>query len=404
MGVDAREFGFDPTRLGRVGAHFDRYVENGRLAGFTATVARGGQVLYQAIGGHQDREAGVAMAEDTIFRIYSMTKPITSVAAMMLYEEGCFDLNDDAGRWIDSLREPRVYVSGPPTAPVTRAATEPVRIHHLLSHTSGLTYGFQHLTVVDAIYRRKGYEFGGPPGADLPTVVDDWCTSPLLFEPGSRWNYSVSVDVLGRLIEIWSGMSLDRFFRERLLDPLGMVDTDWYVPEDKLARLAQLYVPINGQAVPYEEMAKGARKWPSWLGGGGGLCSTAADYQRFMSMLVGGGALDGRRYLSERTLGLMTENHLPGDVDLVGYASDSFGEVDMAGVGFGLGFSVVIDSRRNKSLVTEGNFAWGGAASTAFWVDPLEEITVGFYTQLLPSTTYPIRRELQQLVYSALED
>ena len=232
LGADAREFGFDPRRLDNINTFFNRYVDDRRLPGYLVTVARSGQLVYTTMAGFRDREAGLPVTDDTIFRIYSMTKPITSIAAMMLYEQGCFDLNDPAGQWIESLRDARVYVSGPPTAPTTVPAIEPVRVHHLLSHTSGLTYGFTHMHPVDAIYRAKGYEFGFHRDADLARAVEDWCSSPLVFQPGTAWNYSVAVDVIGRLIEIWSGQSLDVFFRERILDPLGMTDTDWYCPED----------------------------------------------------------------------------------------------------------------------------------------------------------------------------
>lgn|SRR5487761_2405388 len=402
--VDPSQMGFDLERLERIKTHFDRYVEDRRLSGWLATVARGGELVWTAKGGQRDREKGLEVTDDTIWRIYSMTKPITSIAAMILYEEGRFDLNDDVGQWIEALRSPRVWSGGTPAKPVTVPAIEPVRVHHLLTHMSGLTYGFHYVHPVDAIYREKGYDFGFAKGADLSQAVHDWCSSPLLFQPGSAWNYSVATDVLGRLIEIWSGQSLDVFLRERVLDPLAMHDTEWWCPPEKHERLAMLYVPINGDSFPYEELAKGAAHQPRVLGGGGGLVSTASDYHRFSTMLLRGGELDGVRLISSRTLDLMTQNHLPGDADLEALALDSFSETAYAGIGFGLGFSVVLDRRRNKSLVTEGTYGWGGAASTAFWVDPEEDLSVGFFTQLLPSGTYPIRRELQQLVYQALSD
>jgi CubicO group peptidase (beta-lactamase class C family) len=361
-------------------------------------------LIWSDKGGHRDREQDLAVEDDTIWRIYSMTKPITAVAVMMLYEEGAFDLLDPAGKWIDSLRQSQVFAGGSSEAPKTVPAVGPVRIHHLLTHMSGLTYGFQFLHPVDAIYRKKGYEFGFKSGASLAEAVDDWCTSPLVFEPGTKWNYSVSFDVLGSLIELWSGQPLDAFMKERIFDPLGMEDTEWWCPPDKAERLAVLYVPKNREAVAHAPISKAALHPPSLLGGGGGLLSTAYDYERFMSMLLGGGELDGVRLLSSRTVDLITQNHLPGDVDLEAIATDSFSESGNAGVGFGLGMSVVIDQRKNKSLCTDGSFAWGGAASTAFWVDPVEDLTVSFYTQLLPSNTYPIRRDLQQLVYQALVD
>ncbi len=402
--VDPKSLGFDPARLERISTHFNRYVSDRRLSGWMATVARGGELAWFATGGHRDRERGLEVSDDAIWRIYSMTKPLTSIAVMMLYEEGKFDLNDDAGKWIDALKEPRVYVSGPPSSPVTVPAIEPVRIHHLLSHTSGLTYGFNYTHPVDAIYRAKGYDFGFAKGADLAQAVDDWCTSPLLFQPGSRWNYSVATDVLGRLIEVWSGIALEEFFRTRILEPLGMHDTHWWCPPEKADRLSMLYVPSHGDSVPYEELANTVLHAPRILGAGGGLLSTAFDYNRFMTMLLGGGELDGVRLVSSRTIEFMTENHLAGGVDLEALATDSFSEVDYAGVGFGLGFSVVTDRVKNKSLVSEGTYGWGGAASHAFWVAPVEDLTVSFFTQLLPSGTYPIRRDLQQLVYQSLID
>ena len=402
--VDPSAMGFDPGRLERIQSHFDQYVQDRRLSGWLATVGRGGELVWTGKGGYRDREKDLEVTDDTIWRIYSMTKPITSIAVMMLYEEGRFDLNDDAGQWITSLAAPRVWSGGSTNQPATVPATEPVRIHHLLTHMSGLTYGFNYVHPVDAIYRAKGYDFGYPKGADLTQAVRDWCSSPLLFQPGSRWNYSVSVDVLGRLIELWSGQPLDEFVRERILEPLGMHDTEWWCPPEKQDRLSMLYVPVNGDSYPYEDIARAASHPPRMHAGGGGLLSTAADYHRFMTMLLRGGELDGVRLVSNRTLDLMTQNHLPGDVDLEAFATDSFSEVDYAGVGFGLGFSVLLDRRKNKSLASEGTFGWGGAASTAFWVDPQEDLTVSFYTQLLPSGTYPIRRELQQLVYQALVD
>jgi CubicO group peptidase (beta-lactamase class C family) len=402
--VHPGEWGFSPERLARIAPHFDQYVADRRLPGWLATVSRGGQLIWTGKGGHRDRERDLGVEDDTIWRIYSMTKPIIAAATMMLYEEGLFDLTDDVGQWIDSLREPKVFSGGTSMKPETVPAIEPVRVHHLLTHTSGLTYGFQYIHPVDAIYRAKGYDFIFKPGATLAEAVDDWCSSPLVFQPGSRWNYSVAFDVLGRLIEIWSGQSLDVFLKERMFEPLGMHDTEWWCPPEKADRLAMLYVPANGESFPYEDWAKYSLREPRLLGGGGGLLSTAYDYDRFANMLLRGGELDGVRLLSSRTVELMTSNHLPGDVDLEEFAVDTFSEGEYAGVGFGFGMSVVEDRRKNKSLVADGTFAWGGAASTAFWVDPGEDLVVSFYTQLLPSGTYPIRRDLQQLVYQALID
>jgi CubicO group peptidase (beta-lactamase class C family) len=402
--VDPLSMGLDPTRLERIRAHFDSYVADGRLPGWLVTVSRGGELVWTGKGGFRDREKSLEVTDDTIWRIYSMTKPIVSIGAMMLYEEGAFDLNDDVGQWIEALREPRIFVGGSAEAPETVPATRPVRVHHLMTQTSGLTYDFQRSHPVDQMYRNMGYEFGKAKDADLTRAVHDWCSSPLLFEPGTSFNYSVATDVLGRLIEIWSGQPLDVFLSERIFEPLAMYDTGFWCPQDKQDRLAMLYLYFGGETYPWEDVAKNAMHKPQLLSGGGGLGSTAHDYQRFMNMLLRGGELDGVRLVSSRTLEMMTQNHLPDDVDLQDFAVDSYGGIDCAGIGFGLGFAVVIDAVKNRSLISEGSFYWGGAASTIFWVDPADDLSVSFYTQLIPTGTYPLRRELQQLVYQALVD
>ena len=402
--VDPESMGFDPARLQRIQAHFDAYVANGRLPGWLATVSRGDELVWVGKSGCRNREEKLDVNDDTIWRIYSMTKPIVSIAAMMLYEEGVFDLNDDVGQWIEELREPRVFVGGTAASPETVPAQGPVRVIHLMTQTSGLTYGFQRSHPLDQIYRDMGYDFVTTKDADLAEAVHDWCSAPLLFEPGTHFNYSVATDVLGRLIEIWSGQALDVFLKERIFDPLGMRDTAFWCPEEKQERLAMLYLYFLGDVSTWTDIAEHAKHEPKMLSGGGGLGSTAHDYQRFMSMLLRGGELDGVRLVSSRTLELMTQNHLPDDVDLQEFAVDSYSELNCAGIGFGLGFAVVIDSIKNRSLISEGSFYWGGAASTLFWVDPAEDLTVGFYTQLVPPSTYPLRRELQQLVYQALAD
>lgn len=333
-----------------------------------------------------------------------MTKPVIAIAVMILYEEGRLDLSDDVGQWIDGFREPRVWVGGTVEAPETAPAEGPVRVVHLLTHMSGLTYGFQYRHPVDAIYRHLGYNFGYAKDADLDQAIRDCSSVPLLFEPGARWNYGVSFDVLGRLIEIWSGQPLDVFLRERILGPLGMVDTEWWTPPEKAERLAMLYVPAEGVSVPFERLANASLHPPRILGGSGGLLSTAYDFERFMAMLLGGGELDGTRIVSRRSLELMTTNYLPGGGDLATLAVDSYAEPPYTGLGFGLSMFVLEDARANRTLATEGSFGWGGAASTAFLVDPTEDLTMAFYTQLLPSGTYPIRRDLERLVYEALAD
>jgi len=404
--VDAAEAGFAPERLARIDRHFARYVEDGRLAGWSLLVSRDGRIAHLATCGHRDQEAGLPVELDTLWRIYSMTKPITSVAAMMLYEEGAFQLKDPVSSLIPSFADMRVYKSGSALAPATEPATEPVRIWHLLTHTAGLTYGFHHAHPVDAIYRAAGYEWGAPGGVDLAACCDAWASFPLLFQPGREWNYSVASDVLGRVVEVASGQSLDEFFRTRIFEPLGMSETAFSVAPPDHSRLAALYTPHRrtGRAVRLDAMGDVAMRPPAMLSGGGGLVSSAQDYHRFAQMLLGEGELDGVRLLGNRTVRYMTRNHLPGGADLEEFGRPLFAETTYDGVGFGLGFSVVEDPAKNKVLTTKGEFGWGGAASTAFWVDPTERITALFFTQLLPSSTYSIRPQLKQLVYQALVD
>jgi CubicO group peptidase (beta-lactamase class C family) len=394
---DPAEFGFDPERLQRIDRHYDRYVEEGKLAGWQLLVTRDGQPVHAARSGLRDVEHGLPVEDDTIWRIYSMTKPITTVAAMLLWEEGRFELKDPVANYIPSFADARIWVGGSQQKPQTVPVSEPVRIWHLMTHTSGLTYGFHWAHPVDGIYRDRGYEWGAPPGTDLATAVDTWASLPLLFQPGTEWNYSVATDVLGRLVEVISGQPLDAFFAERIFGPLGMTDTGFHARD--LDRLAVLYGP---GLVRNAAMGRNAEAPPAFLSGGGGLVSTAADYARFTAMLLAGGA----PLLGSRTLRYMTRNHLPGGADLETFSRPvaAFTETQFAGMGFGLGFSIVEDPLAGKVLASKGEFAWGGAASTAFWVDPLERITVQFFTQLLPSSTYPLRSQLRQLVYQALVD
>lgn len=402
--VEPGQVGFDPDRLARIDRHFSRFVDDGRLPGWLITVSRAGQLAHVSTYGHRDVEHGLPIELDSLFRIYSMSKPITSVAAMMLYEEGAFQLKDPVSRFIPSFADQRVYVSGPPHAPNTVPAVEPMRIWHLLTHTAGLTYGFHHAHPVDAMYRAAGFDFSAVT-IDLEESCERWAAMPLLFEPGTEWNYSVATDVLGRVVEVASGQSLDEFLAERIFGPLGMVDTAFCAAEADHDRLAALYVPgREGRATRADAVGDAAKHPPAMLSGGGGLVATAADYHRFTQMLLRGGELDGTRLLGRATVDFMTTNHLPGGVDLEKIARPTFSETSFSGMGFGLGFSVVESPAENKVLSSPGEYAWGGAASTAFWVDPVEEITAQFFTQLLPSSTYSIRAQLKPLVYQALVD
>jgi CubicO group peptidase (beta-lactamase class C family) len=325
---------------------------------------------------------------------------------MMLYEEGAFELKDPVSRFVPSFANARVYRQGSALKPLTEPATEPVRIWHLLTHTSGLTYGFHHTHPVDAMYRAASFEWSSPPGMDLAACCDAWAGLPLLFQPGAEWNYGVSTDVLGRVVEVVSGQSLDRFFDERIFQPLGMHDTAFSVATTDVERLAALYMPdpTTGRATRLDALGDLALRPPDALSGGGGLVSVAADYHRFTQMLLDEGELDGVRLLGSRTVRYMTSNHLPGGADLEAFGRPLFSETTFDGMGFGLGFSVLADPVKNKVLASAGEFAWGGAASTAFWVDPAEQVTALFFTQLLPSSTHPIRPQLKQLVYQALVD
>jgi CubicO group peptidase (beta-lactamase class C family) len=398
------DLGFDASRLDRIDRHFQRYVDDGRLVGWQLQVGRHGVVAHSSTYGLADREAARPVAEDTLWRIYSMTKPIVSVAAMLLWEEGLIELTDEVSRFIPSFADVQVFDKGSTLKPFLVPATEPIRIWHLLSHTSGLTYGFLQLHPVDAIYRAAGSDLANPPGNDLAANCDLWSSLPLKFQPGTQWGYGVSTDVLGRLIEVVSGQSLDVFIRERILEPLGMTDTRWWVDSPDADRLAALYAYYEGQAVRYDALGESALAPPESLSGGGGLISTASDYWRFCQLLLGRGAVDGTRVLAPRTLELMTRNHLPGGADLAQVSSGGFAETVFDGIGFGLGFATTLDPGPGKGASSVGEYYWGGLASTAFWIDPSTGVSATFFTQLVPSSTYPIRAQLRQLVYSALVD
>jgi CubicO group peptidase (beta-lactamase class C family) len=300
-----------------------------------------------------------------------------------------------------------VFSGGTDQLPATVPATEPVRIWHLLTHTAGLTYGFHRTHPVDAMYRAAGFDIGQRPAMDLAAACDVWASKPLLFQPGTEWTYSVATDVLGRVVEVASGMSLDEFFAARILGPLGMTDTAFYASAEQLPRLSALYARGPGQLAVRANMLDEARVPPHMLSGGGGLIGTAADYNRFMAMLLDlpsspAGSLDGVRLLSPRTVAYMGRNHLPGNADLESFGRPLFAEVPFRGIGFGLGFSVVLDPAGSKYVTSAGEMAWGGAASTAFWIDQAEGLAVSFFTQLIPSSAHPLRSVLRQLVYQAI--
>ena len=395
--------GLSTRQLSRIGDWAQRWVDDGRLPGVTTLVARHGQVAHLHVCGQADLARGTPLVDDTIFRIYSMTKPITTVAAMILYEEGRFQLDDPIKRYLPCFADMRVHTGGSWGKVDTVPAERDITFRDLMTHTAGLTYGFFEAHPVDAMYRARGVDFQSSE-ASLAEVVETAAALPLLAQPGRAWNYSIAADVLGHLVAVISGLSFEAFLQQRVLGPLGMRDTAFYVEPGKLGRLAANYTPgPEGQLIliddPQHSVFVKRRQIAS---GGGGLCSTVWDYLRFCQMMLNKGELDGVRLLGRKTVELMTSNHLQGDMADMGAAR--FSESNCSGIGFGLGFSVMLDPAKAQILGTPGEFAWGGAASTAFWVDPAEDMIAILLTQLLPSSTYPIRRELRVLTYAALVD
>ena len=397
------DVGLSSGRLERVDAWMRAYVEAGKLPGLSVSVMRRGVTVWTRAHGLADLARGTPMAPDTIVRIYSMTKPLTSVAVMMLYEEGRFQLDDPVARVLPAFADMRVMTGGNRQRLETVPAARDVTVRDLLTHTSGLTYGFMDATLLDAAYRDAGVDFQTA-DATLGEVVGRAAALPLLAQPGAAWNYSIATDVLGHLVAEVSGEPFDAFLRTRVLEPLGMVDTDFHVPPEKHARFAANYARGEGGRLQLLDDPAESRfiRPPRIASGGGGLVGTAADYLRFCRFMLNRGELDGVRLLGRKTVALMTMNHLPGDMAAMG--QPRFSESPYAGIGFGLGFSVTLDPAQAQILGSPGEYAWGGAASTAFWIDPAEEMAVVLLTQLTPSSTYPIRRELRVLVYQALVD
>lgn len=403
VSADPAALGFDPDRLTRIDKHFARAVDDGRLPGWQLAVVRHDQVAHAASYGRRDCEAGLPVEPDTMWWIASMTKPLTSVTAMSLWEEGAFDLNEPISRWLPAYADMRVWTGGTADGYETEPLREPIRVWHLLAHASGLSAGFLRTHPVNELFRRAGYEWL-PRSTPLATAVDDWARLPLLFQPGTRWGYGVSTDVLGRLIEIWTGEQLGVAMASRVLNPLGMRDTVWQVDESRSERLAALYFPSldDGRMLRHPTFDVDARREVSGHYGAGGLYGTLADYVRFVRMLARGGELDGTRVLSPSTVRLMTAQHMPDDLSKL--SIDGLTEVSLPGVGFGLGFAVLTDPTASRTCASPGEYFWGGAANTAFWVDPLRDVSVVWMTHLMPASYLTIRAELRTLVYSALVD
>jgi CubicO group peptidase (beta-lactamase class C family) len=402
--VDAGAAGLDPDALERLDLHFARQVERGRLPGFLVAVARGGRVAHLTTHGLRDVAAGLPVEAGTLWRIYSMTKPVTSVAALMLLEEGRLSLDDPVHRYLPAFAEPRVYVAGTTDDLVTRPASGPVLLRHLMTHTAGLTFGFYHAHPVDELYRAAGLESSVRPGASLAETVDLYASLPLQFDPGTQWNYSVASNVLGRLVEVVSGQPLDVFLAERIFGPLGMTDTGFHVTDDRAGRLAELYGETeDGGIEPVPGLPLRGR--PRFLSGSGGLVSSAYDWHRFTELLRRRGELDGVRLLTPATVDLMTRNHLPGGADLRAFGSrPAHDEPGNDGVGFGLGVSVVTDPARTQAPSGLGAYGWSGVATTTFWVDPGRDLTVQFMTQVRPRRSHTVFRDLKRLVHEAVRD
>jgi len=401
--VDPTEAGFAPDRLARIDAYLQRYIDDGLLPGWQLVLTRGGRVVHDSAAGFRHRETRTPIGHDSLYRIMSMTKPIVSVAAMTLWEEGAFQLSTPVSEFIPAFADVRVYTGGSDLRPTTVPAVEPVRMVHLLTHTSGLTYPFLRQHPVDAMYRAHNIDTTVETEIDLAGLCDVLAGLPLLFQPGSEWAYSMATDVLGRVIEVISGQTLGEFLAARVFAPLGMTATRFANSAAPEPQLVTLYAQTPDGLERGDRFAAGADR-ASFESGGGGLVSSAHDYHRFTQMMLRRGALDGQRILGSRTVDFMTRNHLPGGVDLDTYGRPLYSESPMRGSGFGLGFSVNLDPATAGRPGTPGTFGWGGMAGTRFLVDPVEDLTMLFFTQVFASSPLPMREMLPQLVYQALVD
>jgi CubicO group peptidase (beta-lactamase class C family) len=414
MKVSPASAGLDERQLQRITEHLQtRYIDAGRIAGCQVAVARHGHVGYFRSFGLRDLERSAPVEEDTIWRIYSMTKPITGVALMSLYERGMFQLSDPVTRFIPQWRDLKVREAAQEGPDRLVDPERPMTVRDLMMHMSGLGFAggatLQELFSADKAQPGEGLAPGARRGRDatLQTMIERYAGYPLEFHPGTRWFYSVSTDVCGRLVEIMSGQRFDDYLRETVFEPLGMNDTAFMVPDSKVGRFAACYRRNTSKKLVLvdDPQRSGFRKEPSFLSGGGGLVSTTPDYLRFCQMLLGGGELDGVRILGRKTIELMAANHLPGGGDLRSVAlPGGYGEVGFAGMGFGLTVAVAQAPTATQVIGSPGEYMWGGAASTVFWVDPAEDLTVVFMTQLLPSGTFNFRGQLKALVYPAIVD
>jgi CubicO group peptidase (beta-lactamase class C family) len=401
MQTDPHGAGLDPARLTRIGEHLrSRYLDVGKIAGAQVAILRHGRLGHFESWGLADRERGRAVEPDTIWRWYSMTKPVTGVALMTLYERGMFQLDDAVDRWIPEWQDLRVREPDPDKGSRIVPAHRPVTVRDVLTHTSGIGYGPDNGDL-DLFARQF---LADHTLESLCQMIAGW---PLRFQPGSHWLYSFGMDVAARLVEVMSGVRFDEYLQREVFEPLGMVDTGFSVTDDRLDRFAASYARNARKELVLldDPHTSPYRSEPTLLNGGGGLVGTMPDYLRFVGMLLGGGALDGRRVLARPTVRLMTTNHLPGDREMADLALPmGYGEVGFSGAGFGLTMAVSRGAASTGAVGSPGEFMWGGAASTTFWVDPVEDLAVVFMTQLLPSGTFNFRGQLKNLVYGAIAD
>jgi CubicO group peptidase (beta-lactamase class C family) len=407
--VTPEQQGMSSARLDLVGQWMDRYVQERKYPGSSVLIARGGQEVYHHATGLRDIERNLPFERDTAVRIYSMTKPVTSVAIMMLLEQGLFHLDAPVSEFIPAFSDMTCLVPGATSIDQTQPCATPT-LHHLLTHTSGLSYPFNPGVLPQAM--EKDDLIFKPNQGLLADMVEQVAALPLAFTPGSRWEYSVAIDVLGRVVEVVSGKTLSDFFQQQIFEPLGMTETGFSVPATARDRFAALYTPLAGDAMALNAAEMGAETLrcvddpttsdflkASMFSGGGGLIGTLDDYMKFTEMLRRGGEL-GARLLSANTVAFMRRNHLKGDIASMGPAS--FAEQPMEGMGFGLGGSVVLEPGRTRVPGSVGDFSWGGMASTFFWTDPILDLSVVFFTQLSPSSSYPSRAELKALLHAAV--
>ena len=401
---------FDPARLSRFDAWMNAYVDSGKLPGCSVLLAQGGEILHRGVAGLASVEEGTPYRDDTIARIYSMTKPVTSVVLMMLAERGLLHLAAPVSDYIPEFADMEVLIDGAKRLDQIRPCATPT-LAQLATHTAGLTYSFNP-GPLGAVYKERVLDFPAFQPAGLEGAVKMVADLPLAFEPGSQWGYSVGIDVLGRVIEVVAGKPLDQVFSEFVFEPLGMTDTGFGVSDAQLDRFAWLYTAIDpanptalgakgtGELHKIDNAENSPYRSPITFGGGGGLVSTLDDYFAFCEMLRKGGAHNGARILSPSTLKFMRRNFLPGDIASMG--AKSFAEMPMEGIGFGIGWSVVLEPGRTLMPSNVGDFSWGGIASTVFWVDPVEDLVCIFFTQVTPSSAYPIRHQLKSLVHGAM--